>query len=161
MGFKKTVLEKSDSTMIQFLRSLVVGGIATGVDFGFFSLFVYAFAVNEFLSAAIGFIFGLAANYFLSAVWIFRKSQVTNRFGEFIVFAIIGLIGLGLKEGLIAIFKNLMDRSYFDEWVFAKINELVRNVCATMIVFIFNFAARKLILYRYKPEKEENKETEA
>ena len=156
MGFKKTVLEKSDSTSVQFLRSLVVGGIATGVDIGSFSLFFYVFAINEYVALALGFIFGLATNYFISAVWIFRKSQVTNRLGEFLLFAVIGLVGLGLKEGIYYLLLKIMDIPFFEEWVFAKLNELICNIIATMIVFIYNFAARKLILYRNKPIKSEN-----
>ena len=160
MGFKKTVLEKSDSTSVQFLRSLVVGGIATGVDFGIAMLLVYGFSVSEEWAAAVGFIFGLAVNYLLSALWIFRKSEVTNRFGEFLVFAIIGAVGLGVKVGLIALFKNWMSVPFFNEWIFSKLNEAIRNITATMIVFIFNFAARKLILYRNKPKKAENEKKE-
>ena len=160
MGFKKAVLQKSDSTKIQFLRSLVVGGIATGVDVGIAMLLIYGFSVNEQLAAAIGFTFGLVVNYLLSALWVFRKSQVTNRFGEFVVFTIIGLIGLGLKVGLITLFVRWMEMPFFDAWFFTNLNELIRNIAATMIVFIFNFAARKLVLYRYNPEKEENKEIE-
>lgn len=163
MGIKKAVLEKSDSTAVQFLRSLVVGGIATGVDVGIAMLLVYGFSVNEQLAAAIGFIFGLAANYLLSAVWIFKKSQVTTRLGEFLIFAVIGAVGLGIKVGLITLFENWMDKPFYDRWAFAKLNELIRNITATVIVFIYNFAARKLILYRSKPghtENEKNKETE-
>ena len=160
MGFKKTVLEKSDSTSVQFLRSLVVGGIATGVDVGIAMLLTYGFSVSEQLAAAIGFIFGLAANYLLSAVWIFKKSEVTSRIGEFLVFAVIGAVGLAIKVGLITLFEHWMDIPFFNEWVFADLNKLIRNVTATVIVFIYNFAARKLILYRNKPGKTENQKKE-
>lgn len=167
MGFKKTVLERSDSTSIQFLRSLVVGGIATGVDFGIAMLLLYGFSFGtlfpnfgEQIAATIGFIFGLATNYLISAVWVFNKSQVTTRLGEFLVFAVIGAVGLAIKVGLIALFKNWMDIPFFNEWVFSKLNEAIRNITATMIVFIYNFAARKLILYRNKPGKPENEKKE-
>ena len=160
MGFKKTVLNKSDSTAIQFVRSLIVGGIATGVDVGIAMLLTYGFSINEQLSAAIGFIFGLAANYLLSAIWIFRKSEVTTRLGEFLVFAVIGVIGLAIKVGLITLFEYWMDTPFFDGWFFANLNKLIRNITATMIVFIYNFAARKLILYRNKPGKPENEKKE-
>ena len=160
MVHKKSVLEKSESTAVQFLRSLVVGGIATGVDVGIAMLLVYGFSINEQLAAAVGFIFGLAANYLLSAVWVFQKSRLTTRLGEFLVFSVIGVIGLGIKVGLITVFENWMDKPFFDEWAFAGLNELIRNITATVIVFIYNFAARKLILYRNKPEKTEDEEKE-
>ncbi len=156
--FKEKLLDKSDSTMIQFLRSLVVGGIATAVDIGVAMLFVYAFKMNEQLAAAIGFIFGLAVNYLLSALWIFEKSKVTNRLGEFITFAVIGAIGLAIKLGLITLFEWLMRGAYFETWVFANLNELIRNGVATVLVFVYNFAARKLILYRNNTKSGEAKQ---
>lgn len=154
MGFDNITdkVKKSDKTSVQFLRSLVVGAIATGVDVGIAMLLVYALKMNEQLAAAIGFVFGLATNYFLSSLWVFEKSKVTNRLGEFLVFAVIGLVGLGLKVGLIWLFQMGMDNAFFNGWVFAKLNELIRNVVATGIVFIYNFAARKLILYRDKKQ---------
>ncbi|HNX14174.1 MAG TPA: GtrA family protein [Oscillospiraceae bacterium] len=160
MGFKKAVLEKSESTAVQFVRSLIVGGIATGVDVGIAMLLVYGFSVNEQLAAAIGFIFGLATNYILSAVWIFDKSKVTTRLGEFLVFAVIGAVGLLIKVGLITLFEKLMDRPFYNDWFLNNLNELIRNITATVIVFIYNFAARKLILYRNKPGKPENEKKE-
>lgn len=159
MEFKKTALEKSDSTAVQFMRSLVVGGVATGVDVGVAMLLVYGFSVSEQWAAAIGFIFGLAANYLLSAVWIFNKSRVTTRLGEFLVFAVIGVVGLAIKVGLITLFERWMDKPFFGEWIFANLNELIRNITATMIVFIYNFTARKLILYRNRPENRKKEET--
>ncbi len=128
--------DKTSNTFIQLFRYGFVGGIAFLVDF------VFLFCLTEFVglpylvSAAISFILGLVTNYLLSTVWVFNQRVVTNRSKEFIVFSVIGIIGLGFNE-LIMWFGSSVLPLYY----------LLSKIISTVIVFFWNFFARKYILF--------------
>ena len=52
---KKLFVEKTDDTLIQFFRSLFVGGIATIADMGALAVAVECFHINIAVSTALGF----------------------------------------------------------------------------------------------------------
>ena len=102
-----------------------------------FSLWLCEKWMNYMIAAAIAFIVGLAANYVLSIWFVFSESkQVTNKLKEFIVYAVIGVIGLLLTEVIMYILTDLC-HLYF----------LLSKIVAAAIVLVWNFVARKKILY--------------
>ena len=148
--FKKLLFEKTNNSLIQFLRSVIVGVVATVIDIGVLTILVEAFNVNVFIATAIGFIVGLLVNFFISSVWVFEKSKVVkNRVSEFIIFALIGVVGLIINELIVNFFdlylaKSLIFGSFIDSDKYYLIGKLV----ATVIAFVWNFFARKFIIYR-------------
>lgn len=48
--------------------------------------------------SALTFNLGLIANYALSINWVFNKRAIANIWSEFMIFGVIGVIGLGLNE---------------------------------------------------------------
>lgn len=148
--FKKLLFEKTNNSFIQFLRSVIVGAVATIIDIGVLTVLVEAFNVNVFIATAIGFIVGLLVNFFISSVWVFEKSKVVkNRVSEFIIFALIGVVGLIINELIVNFFdlylaKSLIFGSFIDSDKYYLIGKLV----ATVIAFVWNFFARKFIIYR-------------
>lgn len=143
-------ISKPKNAMSQLLRYLVVGGAATLVDMGIATVFSKLLSVDELIASAVGFAFGMVVNFLISILWVFKKSEVTSRTGEFVGFVVIGLIGLALRTGIIALLQVLMDNAFFEEWIFRNFNETLRLGIAVVIVLIYNFTARKLILYREK-----------
>ena len=127
---------KSDKTSIQLLRYIFVGGIAYAVDFGSLFLLTEVVKIHYLISAAIAFILGLLTNYILSIFWVFAKRTLTSKQMEFLIFAIIGLVGLGLNEGIIWFFTALVHFHY-----------LMSKVISAIVVFFWNFFARKRILF--------------
>lgn len=148
--FKKLLFEKTNNSLIQFLRSVIVGAVATVIDIGVLTVLVEAFNANVFIATAIGFIVGLLVNFFISSVWVFEKSTVVkNRVSEFIIFALIGVVGLIINELIVNFFdlylaKSLIFGSFIDSDKYYLIGKLV----ATVIAFVWNFFARKFIIYR-------------
>jgi putative flippase GtrA len=118
-------------------RYLFVGGAAFIVDF--LSLFILTdyFGIYYLISAAIAFILGLIANYFLSISWVFNKRKLKNRHFEFGVFAFIGIVGLGFNEVFIWFFTQNLQIYYLESKIFAAV-----------IILLWNFFARKYILFR-------------
>lgn len=130
---------KTENTLIQLFRYFFVGGFAFVVDYGSLFILTEYCGVNYLTSAAIAFILGLLVNYLISILWVFGKRTVTNRWVEFLIFAVIGLIGLVLNEAIIYFGSEILGLHY----MFSKL-------CSTAIVFFWNFFARKIILYKNK-----------
>ena len=127
---------KSDKTSIQLLRYTFVGGIAYAVDFGSLFFLTEVIKIHYLISAAIAFILGLLTNYTLSILWVFPRRTLASKRMEFLIFAIIGLVGLGLNEGIIWFFTDLVHFHY-----------LMSKVISAIVVFFWNFFARKRILF--------------
>jgi putative flippase GtrA len=127
----------TDNTFVQLFRYLFVGGGAFLVDFG--SLYVLTeFAhIHYLVAAALAFLLGLVTNYMLSISWVFSSHKMGNRWLEFAVFALIGLVGLGLNELIIWQCTETLGFHY-----------LVSKMAAAAIVLFWNFFARKFALFR-------------
>ena len=129
--------ENTNNIIVQLFRYVFVGGIAFVADWGMLVLLHEALRINVYLATAIAFVFGLIVNFFLSKKFVFKeKSDKTNGLGEFVTYGIIGVIGLGLTEVIM--------------WMLLKLSiiYMVAKVIAAVIVLLWNFVARKIILYR-------------
>ena len=139
--------KKLTSLFWEFFRYTLVGGAAFLADSGTLFVFREFLLTGEsfielFLSTAAGFAVGLAANYILSLTFVFRKSD--NRGSGrtvlgFVVFAIIGVIGLGLTELIMYLGTQVLLIGY-----------MIVKVGAAAIVMVWNYAARKLLIFDRK-----------
>lgn len=134
--FIRIFREKTDNTLFQLIRYTFVGGFAFIVDFGTLFLLTEYLNLHYLVSAAIAFILGLVTNYFLSIGWVFTKHSVSDKRIEFIVFALIGLAGLGLNELFLWLFTDLAGMYY-----------LISKILTAVLVYLWNFFVRKLILF--------------
>lgn len=133
---RSVIKEKTDNTFIQLIRYTFVGGLAFIIDFGTLFILTEYLNIHYLISAGIAFIFGLTINYLISTKWVFSKRAYKNRNLEFLLFAFIGLAGLGLNELFMWFFTDLLLIYY-----------LVSKIITTLIVYLWNFFARKLILF--------------
>ncbi len=139
--FKALFVEDTDDTWIQLFRSLFVGGVATVVDFLVAAIVREVLGGNDIISNASGFVFGLITNYFISILWVFKKHNM-NLAEEFGFFALIGIVGLIINTIIVYFLGKLLNS---DE---IRIMFYVAKIIATLITLIWNFAARKIILYK-------------
>jgi putative flippase GtrA len=137
---------KFNSLIKEFGRYLVVGGTAALLDWGMLYL-SYNYIFTGFgswrltLATATGFIAGLILNYILSLIWVFKSARESNKgktVGAFIIFAVIGAVGLLLTEGGMHFGCMLVGEEYY---MFVK-------VFVTGIVLIWNYAARKILIFK-------------
>ena len=137
LSLRALFVDPADTTMVQFARYTVVGGVAFLGDF--FSLFALTrFGGFHYLvSAAAAFLAGLILNYGLSAAWVFSRRTLRNRALEFGIFAGVGIIGLGLNEIGMWLLAGL-----------AGLHYLLAKIVTAGIVYIWNFGARKAALFR-------------
>ena len=132
----RLIFGKSDKTSVQLLKYSFVGGIAYVVDFGSLYLLTDFIKINYLVSAAVAFLLGLLTNYFLSILFVFPTRTLKSRSTELLVFTIIGAVGLGLNELIIWGSTEGLGLHY-----------LVSKVISTIVVFFWNFFARKKILF--------------
>ncbi len=125
------------SVFIQFLRYCCVGGVAFIVDFTFLYILTDFFGIHYLSSAALSFLLGLIVNYHLSKMWVFDKTLIQNRFAEFGIFALIGLVGLLINELSIWFLTEKLHVYYLSSKVFTA-----------SIVLLWNFFLRKLVLFK-------------
>lgn len=126
----------------QFLRYLFTGGLAFVVDFGLFALCLYVFEWHYLLANFAGLVAGLILNYALSVAWVFADCERTlekKKAAEFSVFALVGFAGVGINQLLMLLMVGSM------EW-----QEMLSKAIAAGVVLMWNFGARKLILFRGK-----------
>lgn len=129
----------TNNWFLQLFRYGFVGGIAFLVDYGtLFGLTNYA-GVPYLWSAAVAFLLGLITNYLISISWVFQHNGKMQIWQEFLFFAFIGVIGLGLNELIMYIGTDLIHLHY-----------MISKLISTAIVFFWNFFARKFILFNKK-----------
>lgn len=129
--------EQTDNFFVQLFRYVFVGGIAFIADWGMMVFLHEIVHTNVYIATAIAFIFGLIVNFILSKIFVFQEaSEKTGTVGEFIVYGIIGATGLLFTEAIM--------------WLLLKIGiiYMIAKVVAAAIVLIWNFVARKILLYK-------------
>ena len=134
---ERLLKSRTDNTLIQLFRYTFVGGVAFIVDFGLLFILTDFFDIHYLISAALAFLLGLTTNYVLSIVWVFNKRTLKNRWFEGGIFVLIGIIGLVFNELFIWFFTEHVHFHY-----------LQSKVVSTAFVYLWNFLARKFILFR-------------
>jgi putative flippase GtrA len=121
---------------VEFVRYFVASGGALAVDFG-----LYRFALHTGLAyplaAVMGFCAGAVVAYLASVAWVFEARTIRRAGIEFGLFVAIGVAGLLLTEALL--------------WLQIErlgMPALWSKGGAAGVVFLFNFAVRKALLFR-------------
>ena len=126
----------------QFVRYLVTGGFAFVVDFGLFALCLYSFGWHYLIANFIGLVAGLVLNYAMSILWVFtacKRILKKQKSIEFALFALIGIAGVGINQVLMYLMVGEL-----------RLNEMASKMIAAVLVLMWNFGARKLMLFRGK-----------
>lgn len=135
---KGIFLTPTKNGFLQFFRYLFVGGIATVVDWGVLMGLTELLQLHHLVSAIFAFVAGLGTNFLLSKLLVFSASEAkTNSLLEFLGYALIGLVGLGMTELILFLFTDGLSLHY-----------MLSKAIATAVVLVWNYLARKLLLYK-------------
>jgi putative flippase GtrA len=146
------------SLVKEFGRYLIVGGASFLVDWGtLFLTYNYVFSGMAgrqvtagtlvlgswqlILATAAGFILGLIFNYIFSLLWVFQSARQQNKgktVGAFVIFAVIGIIGLLLTEVGMEFGVRWVGQSYY----------MVVKIFVAGVVLIWNYVARKILIFK-------------
>ncbi len=143
ISLNKIFKEPTDNLFIQIFRYLFSGGVAFIVDFSLLYILTDVCGVYYLLSTIISFIIGLIITYLFSISWVFNQRKLNNRLFEILIFSIIGGIGLLLTTFFIWLFTDILHVHY-----------LISKIVTTIIVFVWNFIAKKYILFTKKEKQE-------
>lgn len=130
------VQKPTNNTFVQLFRYTFVGGFAFVIDFSSLFILTEAFHIHYLVSAAIAFLIGLLINYSISVKWVFNQRKLTSRKNEVLIFAGIGVVGLGLNEVIIWLCTEIFLFHY-----------LVSKIVSAVLVYLWNFFVRKFSLF--------------
>lgn len=142
--FGTLVKDPSGNILIQIVRYFVSGGVAFAVDAGLLYALTEWAGLHYLYSSTISFSVGLVITYLFSIFWVFDNRSLKNKWAEFLIFVAIGAIGLLLTNFFLWVFTDKLGLYY-----------LLSKVITTVLVFIWNFIAKKSLLFRKKTTKNE------
>ncbi|MBQ7792275.1 MAG: GtrA family protein [Clostridia bacterium] len=135
--WKELMIAPTKNGLVQFFRYAFVGGIATIVDWSV-QFFVTNAGVHYLLVAIFAFLAGLICNFLLSKLFVFQAEKANmNLSFEFVSYAIIGIIGLGITMAIMYFITEKLAVSF-----------MISKMIATAIVLVWNFLARKVFIYQ-------------
>lgn len=137
LDFQGLFFRPTNNGLIQFFRYAFVGAIASVVDWAVLWALEYV-GIYYLLASVFAFFAGLATNFFLSKKLVFnaQQSRVGN-VSEFVAYAAIGVVGLLITLGIMYLLTDVL-----------KIYFMFSKIIATVIVLVWNFLARKVLIYR-------------
>ncbi len=140
------ITSKTNNTTHQFIRYLFVGGAAFCVDYFILNFFTEILEIHYLISQIYGFIAGLFVNYLLSIKWVFSNRSLQNSKHEFLIFTFIGIIGLLINTFILWTFKEYIFYTLLN--YVPEHHQRYSKLIATGVVFLWNFFARKLTLFK-------------
>jgi putative flippase GtrA len=126
----------TDPLARELVRYAVVGGLASLVDVGLLVGLTRGGGVYYLHAATIAFGCGLLTSYLLSITWVFQERKFHNTLAEVGLFTLIG--GLGLLGTGVCMW-------FFTEY--AHLHYLYSKMVSGLLVFLWNFAAKKWVLF--------------
>lgn len=153
---------------LEILRFLIVGGLATLVDYFVTWVFKNFICQNlevnlaVFIYTVAGFTAGLFTNWFLQK-FVYRyitKDQQRSMF-VFFKFVVLSLIGFGITWLGMRLSEPIHAKVLFDFWFLHDIQLWfwVFKVVLTIIVLIINYIGRKLFVFNQKKKQDMEEDT--
>lgn len=120
----------------EFIRYFLASLIALTVDVGALAVMSEWLNVPYLWAGGIAFTLGLIVIYILSIRWVFEKRHLRSPFAEFLLFALIGIVGLLVNEGMLWLFTG-----------FLGFHLLSSKLLSVTAVFSWNYIARRTLLF--------------
>jgi putative flippase GtrA len=124
--------------LVQFIKFGIVGVSNTLLTFLVYTLLLKVFGVWYLAASAIGFGVGATNGFLLNRRWTFRE-HVGDTLTP-VRWAIVQGCGLGINEGLLFLFVHDV-----------RLDKLVAQACATVVVTITTFFANRAWTFRVHP----------
>lgn len=148
---------QSHKRLCEIIRFIIVGGIATLIDYLVMGIVLYLFdpslypkfynvwigrvgdpsTIATVISSGLGFCVSLVANYLLSVLFVYEEKGNSKTIKGIILFVVLSVGGLLL---------NMLGM-----WLgydICGINEWITKIAMTLIVLIYNYVTRKLFIFK-------------
>ena len=130
-----TLNRQQEELMIQIFKFIVVGGIATVIDWIIYFVLYHFIKIEPIIANIISFAVSVVYNYWASCKYVFKVNKEKSKARQFVEFIVFAVIGLLINEVIIWGLHNEL------EW-----NAMLVKIIATAIVMVFNFVTRKKLL---------------
>ena len=146
-------MEQKKSRTAEIIRFALTGGICFAVELAVLILLKGKLGIDTLIATPIAFLISVILNYLLCVAWVFRGAKNRGA-GAKAGFLITSLIGLGLNELLMLLFRLILgEEAVILTLGGRELKMYVLNKClATLIVMIWNYFSKRAVLYR-KAEK--------
>ena len=174
--------KQKNENLWELIKFLITGVVCAIADFLTTSLFLKICqclpgALQSAIALLAGFIVGVTLNYILSTFWVFKGKQdrsVTKSTRFIVLFVVFSAIAYGLSYGTYELCRFIFNRAWQININDATINYILKFTfwgdalfwlyflaffLKTLIGLIWNYFTRKYILYKRKPQAEEQIET--
>ncbi len=121
--------------IMQIIKFGMVGGLCFLIDYGVMIFLTEVFNINYLISSGISFTVSVIVNYVLSMQFVFETEQDDSAMKKFIIFVVLSIIGLIINQILMWILVDKIGIFY-----------MISKIGATVLVMVYNFVTRKLIL---------------
>lgn len=146
--------------LLEILRFLVVGGLATAIDWAI--CFIVEKVLPEWVlgnwhieksvATTCGFVVGLIVNYVLSLIFVYKHKKDENEgksLKDFIVFTIIGVFTLGVSYLGIYLLSDLWFPNFsFNIGSIVITSYIIARVIMTAIGLVINYIGRKIFIFK-------------
>ncbi|MBT4875035.1 MAG: GtrA family protein [Desulfobacula sp.] len=136
--------ENQMRVIADFIRYIVVGGLAFIIDFSCLVFFTEIVGFHYLVSAPIAFIISLIFSYLLCVKWVFKYRVFTNKRIESSIFCVVGLFGILITEGILTIFTPVVG------------DYKIVKIISTAVVLFWNFFMRRYLLFKPAQIKKSN-----
>ena len=126
-----------DKYMGSLFGYLIVGGLATIVEWAGFWLFSEKLSIEYLLATALAFAISTFANWLFGRLLVFRGKQQQSFLREILSVYLASIVGLLLNLLIMFLLVQLLG-----------VEKMIAKMAATVLVFTYNYLVRKLIIYR-------------
>lgn len=119
----------------QFFRFSIVGVLSFGIDYGLLFLLTEWGDMHYLMSACCSYTVSTVFNYIYSKKYVFSTRENVSKTGQFLVFLLLSLCGLGLN-------------TVFLRWGVERLgfHYMGAKIVATLLVSVWNFVSRKFLM---------------
>ena len=128
------------------VRFATVGFFSVGVDFLFLNLFLWLH-FEIYVAIFLAYMMGTVNSYIFNTRWTYGHLNAKTSAGGFVRFAFVGIVGLGLTEGIVYLLITFLH---------APVN--LDKLVAVAAVFFWNFFGTRMIAFNVKTENIVNAE---
>ena len=126
-----------DKYMSGLFGYLIVGGLATIVEWAGFWLFSEKLSIEYLLATALAFAISTFANWLFGRLLVFRGKQQQSFLREILSVYLASIVGLLLNLIIMFLLVQLLGAE-----------KMSAKMATTVLVFMYNYLVRKLIIYR-------------
>jgi Predicted membrane protein len=143
--------EMKTTNVKHFISYLVVGSIATLVEWGAYYCFDPVMHINTYTSVALAFVVSTFANWVAGRLMTYRNAAKQSLWKEIASIYGAAVIGLGLNELIMLFLLNVIMTSQ------TSTDKMISKVTATAIVFFWNYLIREFYIYKNDSKKNNNR----